>query len=113
MAVPILKQGPFLIASIQAALTDTDVLLEEWARTQPDLVERSQAAAGTARKAWRFAGEMDQVAACLAEVGLPDGFARAAAELYHRLAPFKDVEGDPPLGEVLGRVRARSETPGS
>ena len=25
MAVPILKQGPFLIASIQAALTDTDV----------------------------------------------------------------------------------------
>src|SRR3982750_453400 len=26
MAVPILKQGPFLIATIQAALTDTDVL---------------------------------------------------------------------------------------
>jgi rsbT antagonist protein RsbS len=26
MAVPILKQGPFLIASIQAALTDTDVM---------------------------------------------------------------------------------------
>jgi rsbT antagonist protein RsbS len=26
MGVPILKQGPFLIATIQAALTDTDVL---------------------------------------------------------------------------------------
>ena len=26
MAVPILKQGPFLIATIQAALTDSDVL---------------------------------------------------------------------------------------
>jgi rsbT antagonist protein RsbS len=26
VAVPILKQGPFLIASIQAALTDTDVI---------------------------------------------------------------------------------------
>ena len=26
MVVPILKQGPYLIASIQAALTDTDVL---------------------------------------------------------------------------------------
>ncbi|MDT5146658.1 MAG: hypothetical protein QOC58_1303, partial [Mycobacterium sp.] len=26
MAVPILKQGPVLIASIQTALTDTDVL---------------------------------------------------------------------------------------
>ena len=33
MAVPILKQGPFLIASIQAALTDTDVL-----RLQDDVV---------------------------------------------------------------------------
>jgi 3-hydroxyisobutyrate dehydrogenase-like beta-hydroxyacid dehydrogenase len=88
-------------------------LLAEWERTQPGLAARSQAAAGTARKAWRFAGEMDQVAACLAEVGLPDGFARAAAELYRRLAPLKDVEGDPPLGEVLGRVRARHETPGS
>ena len=35
MAVPILKQGPFLIASIQAALTDTDVL-----RLQDDVMEQ-------------------------------------------------------------------------
>jgi Domain of unknown function (DUF1932) len=81
--------------------------------TQPDLAARSQAAAGTARKAWRFAGEMDQIAACFAEAGLADGFACAAAELYRRLAPFKDLEDDPPLDQVLGRVRARSETPGS
>ena len=31
--------------------------------------------------------------------------AGAAGELYRRLASFKDVQGDPPLGEVLGRVR--------
>jgi rsbT antagonist protein RsbS len=35
VAVPILKQGPFLIASIQAALTDTDVL-----RLQDDVMEQ-------------------------------------------------------------------------
>ncbi len=35
MAVPILKQGPWLIASIQAALTDTDVL-----RLQDDVMEQ-------------------------------------------------------------------------
>ena len=35
MEVPILKQGPFLIASIQAALTDTDVL-----RLQDDVMEQ-------------------------------------------------------------------------
>lgn len=83
-----------------------EALLAEWARTQPGLAERSQAATGTARKAWRFAGEMDEVAACLAEAGVPDGFAGAAAELYRRLAGFKELEGDPPLGEVLDRVGA-------
>jgi rsbT antagonist protein RsbS len=35
VAVPILKQGPFLIASIQAALTDTDVL-----RLQEDIMRQ-------------------------------------------------------------------------
>jgi 3-hydroxyisobutyrate dehydrogenase-like beta-hydroxyacid dehydrogenase len=99
-----------LLLAIRAAAGAHGVeaaLLAEWARTQPDLAARSQAAAGTARKAWRFAGEMDQIAACLAEAGLPDGFARAAAELYRRLAPFKDLEGDPPLDQVLERIRAR------
>jgi hypothetical protein len=55
--------------------------------------------------AWRFAGEMDQVAACLAEAGLPDGLAHSAAQRYRRLAIFKQVEGSPSLDEVLGRVR--------
>jgi 3-hydroxyisobutyrate dehydrogenase-like beta-hydroxyacid dehydrogenase len=105
-----------LLLAIRAAADAHGVeaaLLAEWARTQPGLAAHSETAAGTARKAWRFAGEMDQIAACLAEAGLPDGFARAAAELYRRLTPFKDVEGDPPLDEVLGRVRARRATPGS
>jgi hypothetical protein len=56
---------------------------------------------------------MEQIAAGFAEAGLPDGFARAAAEVYRRLAVLKDLDGDPPLDQVLERVRARSETPGS
>jgi 3-hydroxyisobutyrate dehydrogenase-like beta-hydroxyacid dehydrogenase len=39
-----------------------------------------------AAKAWRWAGEMDEAAEAMAAVGLPDGFSRAAAELYRRLA---------------------------
>jgi rsbT antagonist protein RsbS len=35
VTVPILKQGPFLIATIQAALTDTDVL-----RLQEDVMQQ-------------------------------------------------------------------------
>jgi 3-hydroxyisobutyrate dehydrogenase-like beta-hydroxyacid dehydrogenase len=102
------KGSSALLLAIRAAAAVYGVeeaLLAEWARSQPGLAARSQAAAGTARKAWRFEGEMDQVAAGFAEAGLPDGFARAAAELYRRLAAFKDLESDPPLGEVLGRVR--------
>jgi 3-hydroxyisobutyrate dehydrogenase-like beta-hydroxyacid dehydrogenase len=98
-----------LLLAIRAAASVYGVdaaLVAEWARTQPDLAARSEAAVGTARKAWRFAGEMDQIAACFAEAGLPDGFARAAAELYRRLADFKELEGDPPLDQVLERARA-------
>ena len=40
MAVPILKQGDYLIASIQSALSDTDLL-----QLRDDLVERAGHAA--------------------------------------------------------------------
>ena len=37
-------------------------------------------------KAWRFTGEMDEIAATFADAGLPDGFHRAAHEIYERMA---------------------------
>ncbi|MFB9742656.1 DUF1932 domain-containing protein [Pseudonocardia sulfidoxydans] len=37
-------------------------------------------------RAWRWAGEMDEAADTVAAQGLPDGFSRAAAEVYRRLA---------------------------
>ncbi len=39
-----------------------------------------------APKAWRWAGEMDEAAGAFNEVGLPDGFSRAAAEVYRAMA---------------------------
>src|SRR6185295_13145641 len=38
-------------------------LLAEWATSLPDLPDRSDAARGTAAKAWRFVGEMEESAA--------------------------------------------------
>ncbi len=35
-------------------------------------------------KAWRWAGEMDEAGDALAAIGVPDGFSRAAAEMYRR-----------------------------
>jgi len=61
------------------------VLLEEWGISQPGLERRSAAANGSAAaKGWRWVGEMEQIAATMAAAGLPEGFHRAAAEIYRR-----------------------------
>jgi 3-hydroxyisobutyrate dehydrogenase-like beta-hydroxyacid dehydrogenase len=58
-------------------------LLEEWSISQPGLERRSDAATGSAAaKGWRWVGEMEEIAAAMAAAGLPEGFHRAAAEVY-------------------------------
>jgi 3-hydroxyisobutyrate dehydrogenase-like beta-hydroxyacid dehydrogenase len=76
-------------------------LLAEWARSQPDLGTRSErAAAETARKAWRFAGEMAEIAATFDDAGLPDGFCLASGKIYDSLAGYKDAPGTPSVPDV-------------
>jgi hypothetical protein len=78
-----------------------EALLAEWHRSQPDLPKRSEnAAKGTARKAWRWVGEMDEIAATFDAAGLPDGFHRAASELYRRMAIYKDAAAAPSIEDV-------------
>ena len=58
-------------------------LLEEWRLSQPELIERSAAAARSAdRKGWRWVGEMEEIASTFAAAGLPNGFHLAAAEVF-------------------------------
>ena len=84
----------------------TDALLAEWARSQPGLEQRSQrAAAASVPKAWRFTGEMREIAAAFADAGLPDGFHAAAAEIYSRIADLKG--GDRPGFEEVLRALGR------
>ena len=75
-----------------------------------DLATRSWSAvggrpAGSARKAWRFAGEMDEIADAFAAAGVPDGFHRGAADVYRRLDRFKDASELPSLAELVDDVR--------
>lgn len=64
-----------------------EALRGELARTGVDLDERVAAVtARAADRAWRWAGEMDEAAEAFAELGLPDGFSRAAAETYRRIS---------------------------
>jgi 3-hydroxyisobutyrate dehydrogenase-like beta-hydroxyacid dehydrogenase len=57
-------------------------LLAEWERSQPGLPARSEAVALQARKAWRWVGEMHEIASAFEDAGLPGDFHRGAAALY-------------------------------
>ena len=98
------KGSQALIMAVRALATAEGVdeaLLAEWSRSQPDLPKRSEnAAKSTARKAWRWVGEMDEIAATFAADGLPDGFHRAASELYRRMAIYKDAAAPPSMEDV-------------
>ena len=75
------------IADAAAAYGVQDALRGQLARDGVDL--DAMVAALTARagaKAWRWAGEMDEAAQALAAAGVPDGFSRAAAAVYRRMA---------------------------
>jgi 3-hydroxyisobutyrate dehydrogenase-like beta-hydroxyacid dehydrogenase len=82
------------LPTVWAALADAadaygvrDALGEQLARDGVDLTAHLDALhARAGAKAWRWAGEMDEAAATLAAVGVPDGFSRAAAEVYRRMA---------------------------
>ena len=98
-----------LIMAVRALATAEGVdetLVAEWQRSQPDLPKRSEnAARGSARKAWRWVGEMDEIAAAFAAAGLPDGFHRAAGEVYRRLSPYKDAAAPPTIEDVAKTLR--------
>lgn len=100
------------IRAFAAAERVDDALLREWAISQPDLERRSvQAAAVATPKAWRYVGEMEEIAATFQAAGLPGGFHAAAAEVCARLAPFKDqVDPAPTVAaviETLGAARSQ------
>jgi 3-hydroxyisobutyrate dehydrogenase-like beta-hydroxyacid dehydrogenase len=101
-----------LLIAIRALAVQAGVdkaLLEEWARSQPAVTARSESAArDNARKAWRFAGEMAEIAATMESVGLPGGFFRAAEEIYERLAEYKDVAETPAAEEVIRTALRRN-----
>src|SRR5882762_10952007 len=78
------KGATALLAAIRALATHEGVeaaLLEEWRRSQPELPKRSEVVTAQARKAWRWIGEMEEIAASFEAAGLPGGFHLAAADL--------------------------------
>jgi len=75
-------------AAMLLAIRDTARQLgveDEWRLAAPELSERLQRAEASAdKKGWRWIGEMEEIADTFAAAGQPDGFHRAAAEVYRR-----------------------------
>ncbi len=60
-----------------------EALDAEWRESQPQLFERLAAAErSAAAKGWRWTGELEEIADTFAAAGQPDGFHRAAAEVF-------------------------------
>ena len=79
----------------------------EWARRDPEVAaQRVNQVRGVTGKAWRFAGEMQEIAATFESAGMPPGFFEAAHDIYQRMAPFKDAEELPALEDVLAALTA-------
>ncbi len=94
------------VNALAQALGVRETLAAEWSLSQPGLDKRSeQTASGTSRKAWRFVGEMQEIAQTFTDAGLPGDFHHGAAEIYARMAGLKDL---PPseLAVVLQHLRA-------
>ncbi len=86
-------------------------LLQEWALSQPELAGlATQAAESAAPKAWRYVGEMREIASTFEAAGLPPGFHMAATDIFERLETFKDCTDPPPiLSAVVDTLRASAE----
>ena len=83
-----------------------ETLMKEWRDSMPGIAERSEHIVQRARKAWRWAGEMEEIAASFDAANVPSGFL-ANAGVYRRLAGFKDAAELPSSEEVSARLQQK------
>ena len=90
------------ILATAEALGVREDLETQWSRGGSDFAERTQERVQrVTAKAWRFKGEMAEIAATFRSVGLPGGFHEAAAEIYRRMEGLEKSTTVPPLDQVF------------
>jgi 3-hydroxyisobutyrate dehydrogenase-like beta-hydroxyacid dehydrogenase len=102
-----------LLCTIVAAAEAMDVdeeLERQWSRYDSEFAQHTfSRIRGVSAKAWRFSGEMDEIASTFEELGLPGGFHHAAADIYQRIAGFKGADPTPSLEVVLDALLRRDK----
>jgi 3-hydroxyisobutyrate dehydrogenase-like beta-hydroxyacid dehydrogenase len=108
------KGSSALLCAIVAAAEGLGVweeLQRQWSRGGSDFAEQAiQRVRRVTAKAWRFAGEMEEISATFDSVGVPGGFHAAAADVYRRIADFKDAPSTPALEDVVMALLQTTET---
>src|ERR1700741_3210185 len=98
-----------LLAAILATAETLGVreeLFEQWRQEDPAFSTQAQKRIqGAAPKAWRWVAEMEEISKTFSEAGLPGGFHSSAADIYQRLARFKDSSTPPTPDEILSVLR--------
>lgn len=94
-----------MLCAVVAAAHELGVqseLIRQWDHDEPGSGERaSNRVRRVTAKAWRFEGEMHEIAATLGSAGLPEGFHASAAEMYRRMGELKGRDPLPELDEVI------------
>ena len=97
-----------LLCAILATAEDLGVrrdLEQHWQRDDPQFADEvTQRVRQVTAKAWRFAGEMEEIADTFRAAGMPGEFHAAAADVYRRLADFKAARSTPELEDVLAAL---------
>lgn len=81
-----------------------NVLESQWGQTFTE--QTHQRVVANSAKAWRFEGEMQEIAATFENAGLPGGFHTAAAAVFERLAQFKDE----PAVDIVELLKALNQS---
>ncbi|MEW5940998.1 MAG: DUF1932 domain-containing protein [Chloroflexota bacterium] len=101
-----------LLSAILAAAEQYHVrseLNQHWDMDDPEFAAQvERRVRRVTAKAWRFASEMEEIAATFAATGLPSGFHESAAEIFRRIAHFKDSPTLPELNEVLTSLQNKN-----
>ena len=102
------KGAVALLAAILACaeiLGVREELFQQWKHDDPALPDQVQKRVqANTSKAWRFVGEMEEISRTFREAGVPGEFHAAAANIYQRLARFKDSRTPPTLEDILSAL---------
>ena len=94
------------VLAVADKLGVSEDLQRQWSRRDEGYAPRTlEMVSGVSAKAWRFAGEMAEIATTFQDAGLPGGFHSAAEEVYGRIAEFKGADPLPAAEEVIRRLQ--------